>query len=98
MSDGRLFQIIRAPHVSEKTTRVADKHHQFVFEVLPSATKPEIKRAVEKMFNVDVLSVQVLNMKGKVKRFGSTPGRRKARKKAYVRLKPGQDIDFAGTQ
>jgi len=98
VNDMKLFQIIRAPHISEKSSRVADKHQQFVFEVQPGATKPEIRRAVEKMFNVEVESVQVLNIKGKVKRFGATPGRRKARRKAYVRLKPGQDIDFAGAQ
>jgi large subunit ribosomal protein L23 len=98
MSEARLMQVIRAPHVSEKSTRIADESQQFVFEVLRDATKPEIKQAVEKMFNVQVKSVQVLNRKGKVKRFSSTPGKRSNRKMAYVRLMPGQDIDFLGTQ
>ena len=96
MTSARMYQIIRAPHISEKASRAADKHNQVVFEVMPGATKPEIKRAVEALFKVDVVSVQVVNVKGKVKRFGHTPGRRKNRRKAYVRLKAGQDIDFAG--
>jgi large subunit ribosomal protein L23 len=98
MNDARLYQIIRAPHVSEKSTMLADKHQQVVFEVAPDATKSEIKRAVEKLFEVQVRSVQVVNVKGKTKRFSYTPGRRKTRRKAYVCLKPGQDIDFIGTQ
>lgn len=93
-----LFDIIRAPHVSEKGTRVADKHHQIVFEVRPDATKPLIKAAVEKMFNVQVEHVTVLNVRGKRKQTGRTAGKRSDWKKAYVRLKPGQDIDFMGTK
>ncbi|MFQ5937083.1 MAG: 50S ribosomal protein L23 [Acidiferrobacterales bacterium] len=94
MNDERLYQVLLAPYVSEKSTRVAEKHKQFVFEVRNDATKPVIKQAVEKMFNVKVESVTVLNAKGKAKRFGRHFGRRRHTKKAYVRLKPGFDIDF----
>ena len=97
-SKDRLYQIIQSPIVSEKSTRTADKHRQMVFEVLPSASKSEIKQAVEMAFEVEVESVQVANVRGKVKRFGRTPGKRKDWKKAYVRLKEGHDIDFAGGQ
>lgn len=96
MNEARLFQVLLAPHVSEKGTRLAEKHNQMTFEVRRDATKPEIKQAVEKMFNVEVVSVQVARLKGKTKRFGHTPGSRQDWKKAYVRLKPGQDIDFLG--
>lgn len=98
VSDERLYQILVAPVISEKSTRVADKHQQVVFEVIPDADKSEIRRAVEKAFNVEVESVKVLNVRGKIKRFGRTPGARKNRKKAYVRLKEGHDIDFTGGQ
>jgi len=94
----KLFHIILAPHVSEKSTRVADKHRQIVLEVRPDATKPEIKQAVEQLFNVQVESVTVANVKGKVKQTARRIGKRKDWKKAYVRLKPGQDIDFLGQQ
>lgn len=98
MNPETLFQVILAPHVSEKSSRLADKHRQIVLEVRPDATKPVIKQAVEKLFNVQVESITVTNVKGKVKRTGRTAGRRKDWKKAYVRLKPGQDIDFLGQQ
>lgn len=98
MNEQNLFQVILAPHVSEKGSRLADKHRQIVLEVRPDATKPVIKAAVEKMFNVQVESVTVANVKGKAKRSGNRNGRRSDWKKAYVRLKPGQDIDFLGQQ
>jgi large subunit ribosomal protein L23 len=91
----RLMQVILAPQISEKSTFVADKHEQVVFKVVSDATKPEIKAAVELMFKVQVDGVQVLNVKGKSKRFGKFMGRRKNWKKAYVCLKPGQEISFA---
>lgn len=91
----RLMQVLLAPQVSEKSTFVADKHEQVVFKVAPDATKPEVKAAVELMFKVDVEGVQISNVKGKVKRFGRLVGRRKGWKKAYVCLKPGQEINFA---
>lgn len=92
-----LFHVVRAPHVSEKSTRVADKYRQIVLEVRRDATKPLIKQAVEKMFNVKVETVTVTNVKGKAKRSGRVEGRRPNWKKAYVRLAPGQDLDFLGS-
>lgn len=97
MNDERLMSILIAPHVSEKSTRVADGSNQFTFRVRVDARKPEVRRAVEKMFNVEVESVSVLNVKGKSKGIrGRIRGRRPDRRKAYVRLKPGHDIDFLG--
>ena len=98
MSEERLMKLLLSPHVSEKSTRIADKNRQFVFKVVPDATKPEIKAAVELMFKVEVEGVQVVNVAGKRKRFGRMAGRRPDWKKAYVRLKPGHDIDFVGGQ
>jgi len=93
----RLMQVILAPVISEKSTFVADHNHQVVFRVDSDATKPEIKAAVEFMFKVEVRSVRVSNVRGKQKRFGQTLGRRSEWKKAYVSLKPGQEINFAET-
>ena len=98
MSEERLMKLLLSPHVSEKSTRIADKNRQFVFKVVPDATKPEIKQAVELMFKVEVEGVQVVNVAGKRKRFGRMAGRRPDWKKAYVRLKPGHDIDFVAGQ
>ena len=94
--EGRLMQVLVAPIVSEKATSVAEKHNQVLFKVLQDATKPEIKAAVELMFKVEVNSVQVVNQKGKVKRFGRSMGRRDNVKKAYVSLKEGQELNFSG--
>ena len=91
----RLMQVIMAPVISEKSTFVADKNNQVVFRVVPDATKPEIKAAIELMFKVQVDSVKVLNVRGKEKRFRQTIGRRRHWKKAYVCLKEGQEINFA---
>jgi len=96
----RLMQVIMAPVVSEKSTYVADKHNQVVFRVASDATKHEIKAAVELMFStkdrkLEVKSVKVVNVRGKGKRFGQRSGRRNHWKKAYVCLKPGQEINFA---
>ena len=96
--EGRLMQVLVAPVISEKATMVAEKSNAVTFKVLQNATKPEIKAAVEQLFKVQVESVQVLNVKGKVKRSGRVTGRRDNWKKAYVTLKPGQDIDFASGQ
>ena len=74
---------------------IADKHEQVIFKVAPDATKPEVKAAVEAMFKVEVKSVQIANVGGKVKRFGRFTGRRRSWKKAYVCLKAGQEINFA---
>lgn len=81
--------------MTEKATFVAEKNQQVAFRVVADATKPEIKAAVELLFKVQVESVQVLNRKGKVKRFGRFVGRRRNERKAYVALKDGQEIDFA---
>ncbi len=90
----RLMQVLLAPQVSEKSTHVAEKNNQVVFRVIGNATKPEIKAAVELLFKVEVANVQVANVQGKHKRFGKLSGRRKDWKKAYVRLKAGQEINF----
>jgi len=94
INEARLLQIIEAPVVSEKGTFVADKFEQVIFRVVPDATKPEIKAAVEHLFKVQVESVQVVNVKGKLKRSGRFAGKRKDWKKAYVCLKPGQEINL----
>ena len=94
MNQERLMTILLAPVISEKSTMVADKLEQVVFKVVPTATTPEVKAAVELMFKVQVESVSILNVKGKQKRFGQTMGRRSDVRKAYVSLKPGQQIDF----
>jgi large subunit ribosomal protein L23 len=96
----RLTQVILAPVISEKSTFVADKNNQAVFRVASDATKSEIKAAVEFLFStkdkkVEVQSVRVANVRGKGKRFGQVTGRRNHWKKAYVSLKPGQEINFA---
>jgi large subunit ribosomal protein L23 len=97
-SKERLKQVLVAPHVSEKSARVADQGNQIVFRVVRDATKPEIKAAVELMFEVKVEGVQVVNVAGKAKRFGGRAGRRSDFKKAYVKLAQGQTIDFAGVE
>ena len=94
MNAQRLMQIILAPIVTEKATFVAEKNQQIAFRVAADASKPEIKAAVELLFKVEVESVQVLNRKGKEKRFGRFMGRRRNERKAYVSLKPGQELDF----
>jgi len=91
----RLLQVLVAPQISEKATMIADKNEQVVFIVAPTATKPEIKAAVELLFKVQVKSVQVANIKGKTKRFGRSFGRRSDVRKAFVCLQPGQEINFA---
>lgn len=98
MNAEHLYHVILAPHISEKSTRVGEKHKQIVFKVRRDANKPAIKQAVEKMFKVQVQSVTVANLKGKSKKTGRISGRRQDWKKAYVRLKPGHDIEFLGQQ
>ena len=94
-SNERLMTVLLAPVVSEKGTFIADKYEQVIFRVMQNATKPEVKAAIELMFKVEVESVQIANVKGKKKRFGTHIGRRRNWKKAYVSLKPGQEINFA---
>lgn len=96
MNIERIHQIILAPVISEKANRLAEKHNQAAFKVLPGASKVEIKQAVEALFEVKVVSVTTLNVKGKVKRFGQRFGRRSDWKKAYVTLAEGHQIDFVG--
>ena len=96
MNQERLMKVLLAPHVSEKSTTVADAANQVVFKVAKDATKPEIKAAVELLFDVKVKKVTVANMKGKRKRFGAINGRRSDWKKAYVGLEAGHEIDFLG--
>ena len=97
-SNERLMNVLQAPQISEKATYVAEKSGQVIFRVNSSATKPEIKAAVELMFKVDVESVQVALVKGKKKRFGRYMGRRKDWKKAYVCLASGQNINFSESE
>lgn len=94
MNQERILNVLRFPHTSEKTTLLADKHKQFTFKVLPTATKDEVKAAVEQLFNVKVKEVTVLTVKGKTKRFKQTTGKRSDWKKAYVTLMDGFDIQF----
>jgi large subunit ribosomal protein L23 len=94
MNPERLMQVLLAPQISEKATFIADKHEQVIFRVVPDATKPEVKGAVELLFKVSVKSVQMAVVKGKQKKFGRAMGRRKNWKKAYVCLQPGQEINF----
>lgn len=96
MNNERLMKVLLAPIVSEKTARAADRFGQYGFRVMTDANKHEIARAVELMFEVEVDRVQVLNVKGKKKRFAKRLGQRNDWRKAYVRLKPGHDIDFGG--
>lgn len=94
MNQERLMRILQEPRITEKSTNIGDKYRQFVFKVVKDATKPEIKRAVELMFNVKVESVRTANSKGKTKSYRQTLGRRSDWKKAYVKLREGFDIDF----
>jgi len=96
MNQERLMTVLLGPHISEKSTNVAEAHNQVVFKVRRDATKSEIRRAVESLFDVKVDKVSVVVNKGKTKRFGMQYGRRQDWKKAYVTLPAGQDIDFMG--
>lgn len=97
MNEQKILKVLLSPHISEKSTFV-NENNQYVFKVIKDATKPAIKAAVEKLFNVKVVSVQVVNLKPKKVRFGRIEGTRKAWKKAYVRLADGNEIDFTGAQ
>jgi large subunit ribosomal protein L23 len=94
MNQERLMQVLLAPIVSEKSTMIAEKNEQVVFRVMPCATKPEIKAAVELLFKVEVDAVRVINRKGKTKRTKFGQGRRSNVRIAYVGLKKGQEIHF----
>ena len=94
----RLMNVLIAPHVSEKAARIAETGNQFVFRVRNDATRVDVKHAVELMFEVKVDDVQVLNQRGKARRFGQIQGQRSGFKKAYVRLAAGQTIDLGGVK
>lgn len=96
MREERLMTVLLGPHVSEKTHGMAESSNQIAFRVRTDATKQEIKAAVEKLFEVSVDGVQVVNQIGKQKRRGQTMGRRSSFKKAYVSLAEGSEIDFLG--
>lgn len=93
MSNAKILSVLRAPRVSEKTARLQEASNQYVFEVATTATKADVKAAVEQLFNVKVEAVNVVNVKGKVKSFRFREGRRSDWRKAYVRLAEGQTID-----
>lgn len=94
-SEERLLKVLRAPHLSEKSTIAKEKSNTAVFRVVKDSTKSEIKAAVQKLFETEVIGVCTLIVKGKVKRRGTRVGRRSDWKKAYVTLKAGQSIDLA---
>ena len=96
MNQERIMKVLIAPIVSEKSTRLADENRQFVFKVVTDASKPDVRKAVELMFDVKVEAVQIANVRGKTKRFGQSTGKRSDWKKAFVTLAEGHDINFMG--
>jgi large subunit ribosomal protein L23 len=98
MSVASLYQVLVAPVVTEKSAVISEEIGQVVFRVMPRATKADVKAAVEQAFEVEVEKVQILNQKGKSKRFGRSMGKRNDTKKAYIRLKEGSEIDFSAFQ
>lgn len=96
MSNERLYKVLLAPRMTEKSTRLAESSNQYVFKVTSDSNKAEIKAAVEKLFEVNVESVRIINVKGKAKTFKLRNGKRNDWKKAYVRVQEGQVIDFLG--
>ncbi|HSW70703.1 MAG TPA: 50S ribosomal protein L23 [Gammaproteobacteria bacterium] len=96
MSAERLLEIIIAPHISEKTSRATEKHQVYTFKVAVNAAKPEIKQAIEKLFNTKVEAVRTVTVKPKTRRFRGVEGSKKKWKKAYVTLAEGQKIDLHG--
>lgn len=96
MNQERMYQVLVAPHISEKSTVLAEENRQHVFKIASDATKGEVKEAVEGIFNVKVEKVRIVNQKGKIKRFGGRLGTRSDSRKAYITLADGNDIDLAG--
>ena len=96
MSNERLYKVLLAPRMTEKSTRIGESSNQYVFKVTSDSNKTEIKAAVEKLFEVKVESVRIVNVKGKSKTFKLRSGKRNDWKKAYVRVQEGQVIDFLG--
>ncbi len=95
MNEERMYQILKMPHISEKSALLGDSANQAVFKVSPDASKSEIKEAIEQLFSVKVADVRTANMKGKSKRMGIRQGKRSDWKKAYVSLEQGHEIDLA---
>ena len=93
-SQEKLIAVLLAPHITEKTSMAMQESNTYSFRVLRDSTKPEIKAAVELMFGVKVSKVNLVNETGKSRRFGKLQGRTQDIKKAYVRLAPGQTIDY----
>ena len=98
MSKNRLYQVLLSPRVTEKTTMVGESSNPYVFKVIKDANKSEVKGAVEMLFDVNVESVRIINVKGKSKSFRMRPGKRSDWKKAYVRVQEGQVIDLLGSE
>ena len=98
MNQERMYKVLLGAHISEKATVVADESNQFVFKEAKDATRPEIREAVEKIYEVSVKNVSVLNVKGKVKKTQRGISKKPSWKKAYVRLEDGHDIDFSETR
>ncbi len=98
MNKDRLYQILLSPRVTEKTAKVGDESNQYVFQVAIDANKAEVRAAVENLFEVNVESVRIVNVKGKSKSFRMRPGKRNDWKKAYVRVQEGQTLDFLGAE
>lgn len=96
MNKNRLYEVLLAPRVTEKATRVGETANQYVFRVVPDANKAEVASAVEMLFEVNVESVRIVNVRGKNKTFRMRPGKRSDWKKAYVRVQEGQVIDLLG--
>ncbi len=96
MNQERLMQVLVEPKISEKASRLADRHRQYMFKVLMDATKPEIKAAVEQLFKVEVEAVTTSTVPSRFRQFRGRPGVRSAWKKAYVKLREGFEIDFMG--
>jgi len=97
VNEERMYKIILGAHISEKATVIAEESNQVTLKVSRDASRPEIRQAVEKIYNVKVENVTVLNVKGKVKRTARGSSRKASWKKAYVRLAEGHDIDFSET-
>ena len=98
MNQERLFKVLLGPHITEKSASATWPAAQVAFKVATDASKLEVKKAVEKLFEVKVDGVRVVNVKGKTRRTRTGMGKRSDWKKAYVRLAEGQDIDFSVTE
>lgn len=98
MNQERLLQVILSPHISEKATIGVDKRNEYVFQVIENATKPEVKDAIEHLFNAKVKTVRIMNVRPKKKLFKGIEGKRKGWKKAYVTLQADQKLDIMGAQ